>query len=67
MNLKNWRCPVCARLLFRGAIIRVQVKCPRCKSMTLLVDDEVKVETRPTVKSVVVPLRPGKERVASRA
>lgn len=41
--MKQWRCPVCSRLLFKGTIVRVQVKCPRCRSLTLLEDDAVKL------------------------
>ncbi|GFK92214.1 hypothetical protein NNJEOMEG_00036 [Fundidesulfovibrio magnetotacticus] len=60
--MREWRCPCCQRLLFRGAIVRVQVKCPRCRSLTVL---EAPAEpATSTVKSVVIPLRPGKERVA---
>ncbi|WP_084146968.1 Com family DNA-binding transcriptional regulator [Maridesulfovibrio zosterae] len=30
------RCPVCKRLLMKGNIIEVQVKCPKCKKLVEL-------------------------------
>ncbi|WP_084407587.1 Com family DNA-binding transcriptional regulator [Maridesulfovibrio bastinii] len=35
--MREFRCPVCRRLLFKGEIVRVQVKCPKCKKLVLLV------------------------------
>jgi len=31
MKLTDHRCPHCNRLLYRGEILRLQIKCPRCK------------------------------------
>lgn len=33
MNLTDHRCPNCNRLLYRGDILRIQIKCPRCKQV----------------------------------
>ncbi|MBI9112815.1 Com family DNA-binding transcriptional regulator [Maridesulfovibrio ferrireducens] len=30
------RCPVCGRLLMKGKVIEVQVKCPKCKKLVKL-------------------------------
>ena len=27
------RCPVCRRLLIKGKVIDVQIKCPKCKKL----------------------------------
>lgn len=30
------RCPVCRRLLLKGRIVEVQIKCPKCKKLVTL-------------------------------
>lgn len=30
---REYRCPECGRLLFRGQVIQVETRCPRCKRM----------------------------------
>lgn len=49
--MREWRCPCCQRLLFRGSIVKLQIKCPRCKSVTVLED------SLHPVKSVLVALK----------
>ncbi|WP_419779244.1 Com family DNA-binding transcriptional regulator [Maridesulfovibrio sp.] len=34
------RCPVCRRLLLKGKVIEVQVKCPKCKKMVRIVEED---------------------------
>lgn len=34
--MREFRCPVCRRLLFKGEIVRVQVKCPKCRKLVML-------------------------------
>ena len=29
----DYRCPECGRLLFRGRVIQVETRCPRCKRL----------------------------------
>ncbi len=36
------RCPVCRRLLMKGRLIEVQVKCPKCKKIVNLVSEATK-------------------------
>ena len=31
--LKEYRCPVCRRLLFKGKIIEIETRCPKCKKL----------------------------------
>ncbi|WP_156952631.1 Com family DNA-binding transcriptional regulator [Maridesulfovibrio frigidus] len=35
------RCPVCGRLLMKGQLIEVQVKCPKCKKIVKLVCEKI--------------------------
>ena len=58
-NMTSWRCPCCARLLFKGALVRIQCKCPRCGTLTTFEERD----TVATVRTAVIPLR-GHERVA---
>ncbi|WP_320169514.1 Com family DNA-binding transcriptional regulator [Maridesulfovibrio sp.] len=30
------RCPVCKRLLMKGRVVEVQIKCPKCKKIVTL-------------------------------
>jgi hypothetical protein len=30
---QDYRCPACGRLLFRGRVIQVETRCPRCKRL----------------------------------
>jgi phage FluMu protein Com len=32
-DLPEHRCPNCGRLLYKGIVMEIQVKCSRCKSM----------------------------------
>jgi phage FluMu protein Com len=34
-KLRDVRCPYCDRLLYRGEVVMVQIKCPRCKNVIL--------------------------------
>ena len=31
--LKEYRCPVCRRLLLKGKIIEIETRCPKCKKL----------------------------------
>jgi len=33
---KEYRCPVCKRLLFKGKIIQIETRCPKCKKICRL-------------------------------
>ncbi len=33
---KDYRCPVCKRLLFKGDINWAECKCPKCKKLVML-------------------------------
>ncbi|NDV28035.1 Com family DNA-binding transcriptional regulator [Desulfovibrio sp. JC010] len=37
--MSEHRCPVCRRLLLKGKIIEVQVKCPKCKKIVKLIGE----------------------------
>ena len=32
-QLRDKRCPYCNRLLYKGEVLRLQIKCPRCKGI----------------------------------
>ncbi|CCO25009.1 Com family DNA-binding transcriptional regulator [Maridesulfovibrio hydrothermalis] len=34
------RCPVCRRLLMKGKVVEVQVKCPKCKKLIKLIAED---------------------------
>ncbi|WP_415716984.1 Com family DNA-binding transcriptional regulator [Maridesulfovibrio sp.] len=34
------RCPVCRRLLMKGKVIEVHIKCPKCKKLVRIVEDD---------------------------
>jgi hypothetical protein len=39
MNLgKEYRCPVCKRLLMKGKIIHIETRCPKCKKICTIKD-----------------------------
>ncbi|WP_432735821.1 Com family DNA-binding transcriptional regulator [Maridesulfovibrio sp. FT414] len=38
--MNEHRCPVCRRLLMKGKVIEVQVKCPKCKKLVTLTGDK---------------------------
>lgn len=33
---KEYRCPVCNRLILKGKIVEIQTRCPKCKRMITL-------------------------------
>lgn len=33
---KEYRCPVCNRLILKGKIIEIRTRCPKCKRMITL-------------------------------
>jgi len=35
---KEYRCPVCKRLLMKGKIIRIETRCPKCKKICIIRD-----------------------------
>ncbi|WP_321404558.1 Com family DNA-binding transcriptional regulator [Maridesulfovibrio sp.] len=35
--MQEHRCPSCNRLLMKGKVIEVQVKCPKCKKIVRIV------------------------------
>ncbi len=37
---KEYRCPVCKRLLMRGKIIAIETRCPKCKKIITITDSE---------------------------
>ncbi|MFC1496820.1 Com family DNA-binding transcriptional regulator [Candidatus Margulisiibacteriota bacterium] len=40
--LKEFRCKFCKRLLAKvGEAKRIEIKCPKCKTMNLFTDDEI--------------------------
>jgi len=34
--MKEIRCPICNKLLFKGEAIKIEIKCLKCKSLLLL-------------------------------
>lgn len=34
--MTNYRCPYCNKLLFRGKIKKVEIKCSRCKKIVVV-------------------------------
>lgn len=37
-QVKEYRCPVCKRLLMKGKIIVIETRCPKCKKLLTLND-----------------------------
>ncbi len=37
---KEYRCPVCKRLLMKGKIISIETKCPKCKKVSIIRDQD---------------------------
>ncbi len=37
-QVKEYRCPVCKRLLMKGKIIVIETRCPKCKKILTLND-----------------------------
>ena len=35
---KDYRCPCCNRLLVRGQLIEISLKCPKCKRIVRLIN-----------------------------
>ncbi len=36
--VKEYRCPVCKRLLMRGKIVTIETRCPKCKKISVIND-----------------------------
>lgn len=39
-RIKEYRCPVCKRLLMKGKIIVIETRCPKCKKFLTLNDKD---------------------------
>lgn len=37
-RVKEYRCPVCKRLLMKGKIVVIETRCPKCKKLCALSD-----------------------------
>lgn len=35
-GVKEYRCPVCRRLLMKGKIIFIETRCPKCKRISVI-------------------------------
>jgi len=36
--IKEYRCPVCKRLLMKGKIVTIETRCPKCKKISIIRD-----------------------------
>jgi rubrerythrin len=37
-RVKEYRCPVCKRLLMKGQIVIIETRCPKCKKISIIRD-----------------------------
>lgn len=42
--MKEYRCLTCNKLLFKGRLIVIEIKCPRCKYLQTLKASELHIE-----------------------
>ncbi len=43
--METFRCPKCKRKLFRGKVVKIEIKCPKCGYVFTVTDDKKNILT----------------------